>query len=77
MRDCWLSIRGEIENLIKIHHDLGNALHKDMGIPLGKFKEDQGKLRRQVILSNWHHFILTICLVSCGCLEIEQRTKGS
>jgi len=53
LRDCWLAIRGEVENLAKIHHDLGNALRKDMGTPLNKFKDDQGKTRRQHLADAW------------------------
>jgi len=48
-RDCWLSIRGEMENLARLHHDLSNSLHKDMGIPMNKFKDEQAKLRRQYL----------------------------
>jgi hypothetical protein len=52
-RDCWLSVRGEMENLAKIHHDLSVSLHKDMGIPLNKFKEEQSKTRRQYLADAW------------------------
>jgi len=53
LRDSWLSIRGETENLAKIHHDLSVTLHKDLGQSLNKFKDDQQKLRRQYIADSW------------------------
>eukprot|EP00026_Physarum_polycephalum_P002069 Phypoly_transcript_02073.p1 GENE.Phypoly_transcript_02073~~Phypoly_transcript_02073.p1 ORF type:complete len:391 (+),score=73.31 Phypoly_transcript_02073:1675-2847(+) len=48
-RDCWLSIRGEMENLARLHHELSNSLHKEMGIPMNKFKDEQAKMRRQYL----------------------------
>lgn len=53
LRDSWLSIRGETENLAKIHHDLSVTLHKDLGQSLNKFKDEQLKLRRQYIADCW------------------------
>jgi hypothetical protein len=61
LRDSWLSIRGETENLSKIHHDLGVTLHKDLAASLNKFKEDQLKLRRQVRM---HIYAYTYLVVS-------------
>ena len=54
-RDCWLSIRGEMENLARLHHDLSVSLHKDMGIPMNKFKDEQAKSRRAVLLPHLYH----------------------
>jgi len=49
LRDYWLSLRGELENLVKLHHDLGVTLHKELGRDLNKFKEDQSKMRKQYL----------------------------
>eukprot|EP01111_Echinosteliopsis_oligospora_P016015 TRINITY_DN6521_c0_g1_i1.p1 TRINITY_DN6521_c0_g1~~TRINITY_DN6521_c0_g1_i1.p1 ORF type:complete len:427 (-),score=104.82 TRINITY_DN6521_c0_g1_i1:73-1353(-) len=49
LRDSWLSIRGETENIVKIHHEFSVALHKDLAIPLNKYRDEQNKLRRQYL----------------------------
>lgn len=53
LRDSWLSIRGETENLAKIHHELSLTLHKDLAQSINKFKDDQLKLRRQYLNDCW------------------------
>eukprot|EP01113_Clastostelium_recurvatum_P041507 TRINITY_DN6601_c0_g1_i1.p1 TRINITY_DN6601_c0_g1~~TRINITY_DN6601_c0_g1_i1.p1 ORF type:complete len:475 (-),score=137.49 TRINITY_DN6601_c0_g1_i1:56-1411(-) len=53
LRDCWLAIRGETENIAKQHQQLGQTLLKDLNQPLNKFRDDQAKMRKQYLNEAW------------------------
>lgn len=53
LREAWFGVRGETENLAKIHHDLSVTLHKDLAMPMKKFKDDQQKVKSQYLADVW------------------------
>mmetsp|Transcript_1101 Transcript_1101/g.3383 ORF Transcript_1101/g.3383 Transcript_1101/m.3383 type:complete len:420 (-) Transcript_1101:102-1361(-) len=48
-REAWLALKGETDNLSKLHEEFATSLGKEVGAPLIKFKDDQKKLRKQYL----------------------------
>ncbi len=42
-------MRGELENQVKVHHDRGTLIHKDIFMEMKKFRDEQFKLRKQYL----------------------------
>ncbi|EGG24432.1 SH3 domain-containing protein [Cavenderia fasciculata] len=48
LRETWLAMRGEIENLVRVHQELSDKIEKDIYIPFRKFKSETKKIRRDM-----------------------------
>ncbi|KAM9967082.1 hypothetical protein ACTFIR_007319 [Dictyostelium discoideum] len=49
LRDAWYGVRGEAESLVRVHHELGQKIEKDIVAPFSKFKSEQKKVKKNFL----------------------------